>query len=59
MARPKKIDAPDLGEAKDLTAGLIERQTCPPGKTQVFMRDTKAQAYAFVQPPPVQRIPVA
>jgi hypothetical protein len=42
MARPKKTDAPDLGEAKDLTAGLIERLTCPPGKTQVFMRDTKA-----------------
>lgn len=42
MARPKKTDAPDLGEAQDLTAGLIERLTCPAGKTQVFLRDTKA-----------------
>lgn len=42
MARPKKADAPDLGEAQDLTAGLIDRLTCPAGKTQVFLRDTKA-----------------
>ena len=42
MARAKKTDAPDLGEAQDLTAGLIERLTCPTGKTQVFLRDTKA-----------------
>jgi integrase len=42
MARPKKGDAPDLSEPQDLTAGLIERLTCPPGKQQVFMRDSKA-----------------
>jgi len=42
MARAKKTDAPDLGEAQELTAGLIDRLTCPPGKTQVFLRDTKA-----------------
>ena len=42
MARPKKTDAPDLSEAQDLTAGLIERLTCPAGKLQIFMRDTKA-----------------
>ena len=42
MARAKKTDAPDLGEAQDLTDGLIERLTCPTGKTQVFLRDTKA-----------------
>lgn len=42
MARPKKTDAPNLSEAQDLTAGLIERLTCPPGKLQSFMRDTKA-----------------
>lgn len=42
MARPKK-DAPiDLGVAQDLTAGLIERLTCPDGKLQTFMRDAKA-----------------
>ncbi|MEY4757062.1 MAG: hypothetical protein RJA34_1960, partial [Pseudomonadota bacterium] len=42
MARAKKTDAPDLGEAQELTAGLIDRLTCPLGKTQVFLRDTKA-----------------
>jgi integrase len=42
MARPKKSDAPDLSEPQDLTAGLIERLTCPTGKLQTFMRDTKA-----------------
>ena len=42
MARPRKTDAPELGEAQDLTAGLIDRLTCPAGKTQIFLRDTKA-----------------
>ena len=42
MARPKKIDAPDLSKAQELTAGLIERLTCPAGKLQTFMRDSKA-----------------
>jgi integrase len=42
MARPKKSDTPDLSDAQDLTAGLIERLTCPTGKAQVFLRDTKA-----------------
>jgi integrase len=42
VARPKKTDAPILGEAQDLTAGLIDRLTCPAGKTQVFLRDAKA-----------------
>ena len=42
MARPPKGKAPDLSEAKDLTAGLIERLTCPSDKAQAFMRDTKA-----------------
>jgi len=42
MARPKN-DAPiDLTVAHDLTAGLIERLTCPDDKQQVFMRDSKA-----------------
>ncbi len=39
MARPKKTDAPDLSEAQDLTAGLIERLACPKDKQQAFMRD--------------------
>jgi len=42
MARPKKTDAPDLAQACDLTAGAIERLTCPADKQQVFMRDSKA-----------------
>ena len=42
MARPPKDKAPDLSEAQDLTAGLIERMICPAGKLQIFMRDTKA-----------------
>ena len=42
MARPPKDKAPDLSEPQDLTAGLIERLTCPAGKLQTFMRDTKA-----------------
>lgn len=42
MARPKKDQAPDLAQACDLTAGNIERLTCPPGKPQAFLRDTKA-----------------
>ncbi|NDP40156.1 MAG: integrase family protein [Rhodoferax sp.] len=40
MARPKKSDAPDLTQAIDLTAGAIERLTCPVGKQQAFMRDS-------------------
>ncbi len=42
MARANKTDAPDLSEAQDLTAGLIDRLTCPAGKLQTFMRDIKA-----------------
>lgn len=42
MARPKNSDAPDLGKAIDLTVGAIERLTCPAGKSQAFLRDTKA-----------------
>ena len=42
MARPKKDDSPNLSKSHDLTAGLIERLTCPSDKTQAFMRDAKA-----------------
>lgn len=42
MARPRKDAEIDLSEAQELTAGLIERLTCPTGKQQVFMRDGKA-----------------
>ncbi len=42
MARPKKDQAPDLTKRCDLTAGAIERLTCPPGKVQAFLRDTEA-----------------
>ena len=42
MARPNKSAAIDLTKPIDLTAGVIERLTCPPGKTQAFLRDSKA-----------------
>ena len=42
MARPKKTDAPDLSERVNLTAGAIERLTCPADKKQAFMRDSEA-----------------
>ncbi len=43
MARPRKDQAPDLTEAQELTAGLIERLTCRTDiKAQAFLRDTKA-----------------
>lgn len=42
MARPRKTDAPNLSERVNLTAGAIERLTCPFGKQQAFMRDSEA-----------------
>jgi integrase len=42
MARPKKSDVPDLSQVQDLTAGSIERLTCPEEKAQAFLRDAKA-----------------
>ncbi len=42
MARPKKTEALDLTERVNLTAGAIERLTCPAGKQQAFMRDSGA-----------------
>jgi integrase len=43
MARPRKDVAIDLSEARELTAGLIERLTCRTDiKTQAFLRDSKA-----------------
>ena len=42
MARPKKSESPDLSDRVNLTAGTIERLTCPAGKQQAFMRDSEA-----------------
>ena len=42
MSRPSKGAAVELGDAHDLTAGLIERLQCPPDKAQAFLRDRKA-----------------
>ncbi len=42
MARPKKNEAPDLSARVNLTAGAIERLTCPADKQQAFMRDSEA-----------------
>lgn len=44
MARPRKTDTPDLSKPCELTAGVIERLTCPPDKSQAFLRDTKSPA---------------
>ena len=41
MARPPKSSAPDLATPCNLTAGTIERLTCPPGKQQAFLRDAE------------------
>lgn len=41
MARPRNSDAPDLTKPCNLTAGTIERLTCPPGKAQAFLRDAE------------------
>lgn len=42
MARPRKDARIDLTEAQELTAGLIERLTCPSDRAQAFLRDAKA-----------------
>ncbi len=42
--RPKKNSSVDLTDAHDLTAGLVERLTCPPGKAQAFLRDRRSPA---------------
>ena len=42
MARPKKTDVLDLTERVNLTAGAIERLTCPADKQQAFLRDSGA-----------------
>jgi hypothetical protein len=42
MARTPKTTAIDLTTAQELTAGRIERLTCPAGKPQAFLRDRKA-----------------
>ena len=41
MARPRQTDAPDLAKPCNLTAGAVERLTCPPGKAQAFLRDAE------------------
>ena len=41
MARPRKNDAPDLKLPCNLTAGAIERLSCPPGQDQAFLRDSE------------------
>lgn len=39
MARPSQSSELDLSRATRLTVGAIERLTCPPGKSQTFLRD--------------------
>jgi integrase len=42
MARPSKSAPLNLTQAHDLTAGVIDRLSCPKDKTQIFLRDVKA-----------------
>jgi integrase len=44
MARPSKSAPIDLSQPRELTAGLLERLQCPVGRSQAFLRDTKAPA---------------
>jgi integrase len=39
MARPSKTETIDYGAVHDLTRGLLERATCPEGRTFVLVRD--------------------
>jgi len=57
MARPKKTDAPDLTKAVELTAGAIERLTCPADKQQAFLRDSKAPGLRVRATPPSAKNP--
>lgn len=57
MARPKKDQAPDLTKAQELTDGLIERLTCPPGTLQAFIRDNKAPGLRVRVTPPSTKNP--
>lgn len=41
MARTKSSSPPDLSSRINLTVGAIDRLVCPPGKAQVFMRDSE------------------
>ena len=51
MARPSKSTPLDLTQTHDLTIGTIERLTCPEGKAQAFLRDSKAPALRVRVPP--------
>lgn len=42
MARPSRFTSLDLTQTHELTIGTIERLTCPQGKFQAFLRDSKA-----------------
>ena len=46
MARPRKDSFIDLTIRHDLSAGLVERLTCPPDKAQAFLRDTAVPGLA-------------
>lgn len=41
MARPRNTDTPDVTKPCNLTAGVIERLRCPPGRAQAFLRDAE------------------
>ena len=57
MGRKSKTEAPDTSAAIELTMGVIERLTCPEGKSQVFLRDTKAPGLRIRATPPSGKNP--
>jgi integrase len=44
MTRPAKTSEIDTSQPYELTVGLIDRLRCPAGKSQAFLRDTRAPA---------------
>jgi len=58
MGRRSKTEAPDTSAAIELTMGVIERLTCPEGKSQVFLRDTKAPGLRIRATPPSGKNPL-
>ncbi len=45
MARVKKDTPVDLSKPQELTAGLIDRLSCPVGLKQAFLKDSKAPGF--------------
>lgn len=57
MARPKNSGSLDLSKRVNLTAGAIERLTCPADRLQVFLRDSEVPALRVRATPPSAKNP--